>query len=268
MPTSKFTEAPPRCQLRSLGCQNFCESPREIELELCRQCLELRDARFSGALGEPIQFGYTNYRGEYSERRATPIRFEFQSTEHHPEQQWIMHAMDHDKGLRAFALADMVLGYRKPVLPPFADRQEVKARFPNTSNKAVQRIAELEQMVADLVVTGASMTLADMDIPARFSHWDNNIREKRTLGSTMNMTTERKTAYTAGFTSGLGCIEKENQDIRLQAGGMQMELDRKNEALQRIYDRCNMFLQDERQMQSESLEMLREIAGRELNNKG
>lgn len=224
MPNTKFTEAPPKCQLHSLGCQGFCETDREVKEELCRKCLEMRDARFSGAKGPVWHFGYTNYRGEYSERRATPVRFEFTRTEHHPEEQWIMFAMDHDKGLRAFALADMVFGIRKPILPPFAYTSEVRFRFPNTSAKAVQRIVELEQMVADLVVTGASMTLAEMDIPGRFSHWDNNIREKKGLGHTMNMTTERKTAYTAGFTAGLGTAEKENHELRLQAGGMQQEL--------------------------------------------
>lgn len=224
MRNSKFTEAPPECQLKSMGCKGFCETEREVERQLCRQCLEVQDAHFSGALGPVMHFGYTNYKGEYAERRATPIRFAFESTEHHPEKQWIMYAIDHDKGLRAFALADMVLGYRKPVLPKFADINEVKSRFPNTSPRAIQRIAELEQMVADLVVSGASMTLADMDVAGRFSHWDTNIRVKKGLGHTMNMTTERRTAYTAGFAAGLGVSAKEEQDIRLQAGGMQMEL--------------------------------------------
>lgn len=224
MRKDKFIEAPPECQLKSMGCTGFCESAREVERQLCRKCLEAQDAHFTGAKGDVMHFGYTNYRGEYGERRATPIRFEFGRTEHHPEDQWLMYAIDHDKGIRAFALADMVIGFRKPVLPPFADVNEVKYRFPNTSPKAVRRIAELEQMVADLVVTGASMTLADMDVPGRFTHWNTNIREQKQLGDTVNMTTERKTAYTAGFTSGLGCGEKENQDLRLQCGGMQQEL--------------------------------------------
>lgn len=142
MPKSKFTEAPPQCQLHSIGCQGFCESPREIEAELCQQCLEVRDARFARALGSPWLFGYTNYRGEYSQRRATPVRFEFESTEHHPEKQWIMHAVDHDKGaMRAFALADM--------------------KFPSGKDK---RVEELEQMIADLVAEGAGKVKEELDL--------------------------------------------------------------------------------------------------------
>lgn len=56
---------------------------------------------------QSLRFGYTNYRGEPSVRHATPRRFQFTSTEYHPDPQWIMSAMDHDKGqMRDFALAD------------------------------------------------------------------------------------------------------------------------------------------------------------------
>lgn len=109
MSRTKFTEAPPECQLHHL-CKSYCETAREVKESLCSGCLEVRDIRFSGARGTPWSFGYTNYKGEFSQRRATPIRFEFESTEHHPEKQWIMHAIDHAKGFRAFALKDMVLG--------------------------------------------------------------------------------------------------------------------------------------------------------------
>lgn len=158
MRSNKFTEAPPRCQLHA-HCQGFCESQREVKEELCKKCLEIRDIRFSGAQGKPIHFGYTNYRGEFSQRRATPIRFEFGSTEHHPEKQWLMYAMDHDKGLRAFALADMVFGFRNPI-----------------EGAAAARIAELEASIVSLMSTG------------------------------------------------VGKVKEENDQIRLQAGGMQMEL--------------------------------------------
>jgi hypothetical protein len=112
MSRNKFTEAPPECQLYHV-CKSYCETAREVKENLCTGCLEVRDSHFAGAKGEPWNFGYTNYRGEFSQRRATPIRFEFESTEHHPEKQWIMHAIDHEKGFRAFAVADMVLGYEK-----------------------------------------------------------------------------------------------------------------------------------------------------------
>lgn len=163
MASSKFTEAPPRCQLHSMGCQGFCETKREVELELCQKCLELRDARFSGAMGDVLHFGYTNYRGEYAERRATPIRFEFTRTEHHPEEQWIMYAMDHDKGYRAFAVADMVIGNR-PILPEvLGDMVEVEKRFPGISDEASLRIAVLEVMVADLIASGAGKFKEEYD---------------------------------------------------------------------------------------------------------
>lgn len=177
MPSNKHTEAPPKCQLHSIGCKGFCESPREVEAELCQQCLEVRDARFARALGDPWHFGYTNYRGEFSQRRATPVRFEFESTEHHREKQWIMHAVDHDRGqMRAFAMADMVLG-QKPVLPEvLADIVEVEGRFPGISDDAALRIALLEVMVADLVASGA------------------------------------------------GKLKEQHDQLRLQAGGMEMDL--------------------------------------------
>ncbi len=54
-----------------------------------------------------VQFGYTNYRGEFSLRTATPKTIKWTSTEYHPEPQWILSAFDHDKGqMRDFALAD------------------------------------------------------------------------------------------------------------------------------------------------------------------
>lgn len=59
---------------------------------------------------EPIEFGYTNYRGEYSIRRAVPVRVYFGSTEWHPEPQWLMSAFDLEKGAdRDFALKDIGL---------------------------------------------------------------------------------------------------------------------------------------------------------------
>lgn len=54
-----------------------------------------------------LRFSYTNYRGVPSVRYATPKRWWFGSTEYHPDPQWIMSAMDHDKGqMRDFAVSD------------------------------------------------------------------------------------------------------------------------------------------------------------------
>lgn len=139
MSRNKFTEAPPQCQLHH-ACRGYCESPREVKEELCQPCLEIKDSRFSGAQGDPWHFGYTNYKGEFSQRRATPVRFEFDSTEHHPEKQWIMFAIDHDKGaMRAFALADVVLG------------------------SGATRINQLEGIVADLVASDAGQVKEEND---------------------------------------------------------------------------------------------------------
>jgi hypothetical protein len=55
----------------------------------------------------PIMFGYTNHRGETSQRRATPSHIAFEKTPWHGPQ-WIMWAFDLDKlSPRAFAMKDM-----------------------------------------------------------------------------------------------------------------------------------------------------------------
>ena len=53
-----------------------------------------------------IRFRYTNWRGETGDRRATPISMRFGASRWHGEDQWLMLAYDHDKGVeREFALA-------------------------------------------------------------------------------------------------------------------------------------------------------------------
>lgn len=44
-----------------------------------------------------IVFDYTNYKGVRSRRTVEPIAVWFGSTEHHPEEQWFLHALDFDK---------------------------------------------------------------------------------------------------------------------------------------------------------------------------
>jgi transcriptional regulator with XRE-family HTH domain len=62
-----------------------------------------------GAVGAaPLRFAYTNWRGERSVRRVIPTRIYFGATSYHPRPQWLMEALDVDKGVaRAFAVADM-----------------------------------------------------------------------------------------------------------------------------------------------------------------
>lgn len=107
-----ITEATPACQLHPL-CGGHCESPREVKHSFCKKCLIVHDQHWAKAQGDLISFGYVNYRGEFAQRRATPIRFEFGDTEYHPVPQWLMVAIDHDKSaIRYFALKDMVLDGR------------------------------------------------------------------------------------------------------------------------------------------------------------
>ena len=76
----------------------------------------------SPSAARPLEFGYTNYRGEFSQRRTQPIRFYFGSTEWHPEPQWLMEATDLGKGeVRAFAVKDMVFGAH-PAQPDAEER--------------------------------------------------------------------------------------------------------------------------------------------------
>lgn len=57
--------------------------------------------------GEPIRFGYTNYRGEYGVRTALPMSIHWGTTDWHPEPGWLLTAFDRDKlACRVFALAD------------------------------------------------------------------------------------------------------------------------------------------------------------------
>jgi hypothetical protein len=54
-----------------------------------------------------IEFVYLNWRGETRVRRVRPGGIRFMETPHHPEMQWILRAVDLDKGeMRSFALRD------------------------------------------------------------------------------------------------------------------------------------------------------------------
>ncbi|MFJ8109021.1 hypothetical protein [Streptomyces sp. NPDC096132] len=57
---------------------------------------------------EAVRILYVNYRGEKSWRRVHPVRIWFGATEWHPENQWLMDAVDLDKEVeRSFALKDI-----------------------------------------------------------------------------------------------------------------------------------------------------------------
>ena len=58
---------------------------------------------------ETVQILYRNYRGETNMRRVRPSRIWFGATAWHPEAQWLMDAVDLDKGAeRSFALCDIL----------------------------------------------------------------------------------------------------------------------------------------------------------------
>ncbi len=58
--------------------------------------------------GQRISFRYKNWRGETAERHAEVKEIWFGSTEYHRNPQWLMRAVDLEKGAeRDFAMADM-----------------------------------------------------------------------------------------------------------------------------------------------------------------
>ena len=58
---------------------------------------------------EVVQILYRNYRGETAMRTVRPSRIWFGTTDWHPEPQWLMEAVDLDKGAeRSFALRDIL----------------------------------------------------------------------------------------------------------------------------------------------------------------
>ena len=61
---------------------------------------------------KPVALTYTNWRGQTAVRRIVPLRVWFGSTAWHPDPQWLLTAIDMDKGWkRDFALA----GFGQPV---------------------------------------------------------------------------------------------------------------------------------------------------------
>jgi hypothetical protein len=58
--------------------------------------------------GQPLEFGYTNYRGEYGVRKAIPIRIVFGNTNYHADTQWLLEAFDVEKQEnRTYAINDI-----------------------------------------------------------------------------------------------------------------------------------------------------------------
>ena len=71
---------------------------------------QLKARKWPGFNNPPLQFGYTNYRGEFGIRRVQMPHVYWGSTDWHPEPGWLMRAWDVDKELwRDFAVADMII---------------------------------------------------------------------------------------------------------------------------------------------------------------
>jgi hypothetical protein len=58
--------------------------------------------------GPEVEITYRNHRGKVANRRIRPVRVWFGVTEWHPEPQWLLDAVDAEKGLRSFALCDVI----------------------------------------------------------------------------------------------------------------------------------------------------------------
>lgn len=71
--------------------------------------VDLGGAGLFVAPGQEVEFGYRNRRGEGVRRRVRPIALWFGATRWHPEPQWLLRAVDLERGVpRDFALADIV----------------------------------------------------------------------------------------------------------------------------------------------------------------
>lgn len=61
-----------------------------------------------------ITFVYRNWKGEIRERRVVPINIEFRADSYHKPAQWLLHAIDMDKGARrTFSFEHMITAPRK-----------------------------------------------------------------------------------------------------------------------------------------------------------
>jgi len=59
----------------------------------------------------PLEIVYKNWRGETSRRSIVPLKVWYGATEWHPEPQWLLQALDTEKGVvRDFALKDFNKG--------------------------------------------------------------------------------------------------------------------------------------------------------------
>lgn len=57
---------------------------------------------------ETVEIDYTNWRGERALRKIVPLSVRFENTEWHPDTQWLLEAVDLERGaVRTFAMRDI-----------------------------------------------------------------------------------------------------------------------------------------------------------------
>ena len=98
----------------------------------------------------PLRITYRNWRGEVGERNIVPQSVWFGATEWHPEPQWMLSALDTDKGAaRDFALADFGANddtWRTRALSAEAEVERLRSAIPERD--AEVRRAALEEAFA------------------------------------------------------------------------------------------------------------------------
>lgn len=85
-----------------------CDADGVLALcSLASVAMVARAGRAEGGDDAPVTLTYTNWRGETAERTILPQRVWFGATDWHPEPQWLLAAIDVEKGAeRDFALKD------------------------------------------------------------------------------------------------------------------------------------------------------------------
>jgi predicted DNA-binding transcriptional regulator YafY len=79
-----------------------------LETQMLKTSEEKATASNAVDLRRAIRIIYTNYRGETAQRTIVPQRVWFGATEWHPEEQWLLDAVDVEKNAqRSFALRDI-----------------------------------------------------------------------------------------------------------------------------------------------------------------
>ena len=120
----------------------------------------------------PLLITYTNWRGETAQRRIIPQSVWFGATDWHPEPQWLLKAMDADKGeIRDFAMRDMRMSPARDealiraALEAAAKEAERYASFPQPTSHAA-RYHEVHCVKPNIAATIRALATDDATIAA------------------------------------------------------------------------------------------------------